>query len=75
MAKIVCITAKKDGFRRAGMAHSAAATDHAAEEFDAKRLALLKAEPMLVVQEIDLPDEPLATDDPGKGTGKGAGKR
>jgi hypothetical protein len=63
MAKIIRITAKRDGFRRAGLTHSSQAVDHKAEDISAKQLAALKAEDMLVVQELDLPD---AADGKGK---------
>lgn len=46
------ITALKDGFRRCGVAHSATATDHADDRFSKKELAELKAEPMLLVEEV-----------------------
>lgn len=58
MAKIIRITAKRDGFRRAGLVHSATPTDYLAEKITAKQLKILQAEPMLVVQELELPDEP-----------------
>ncbi|MBL4757576.1 MAG: hypothetical protein JKY32_08050 [Rhizobiales bacterium] len=45
----ITITAKKDGFRRCGMAHPAEPTTHPAETFTAKELAILEDETMLVV--------------------------
>ena len=54
--KIVRITAKRPGFRRAGKAHPDTPTDHPAEVFSAAELRALKTEPQLVVQELDLPD-------------------
>lgn len=58
----VLITAKKDGFRRCGMAHSSDAVKHPDGTFTAEELEILKAEPMLVVQELDdVPADPLAT--------------
>lgn len=57
----VIITAKKDGFRRCGMAHSSDAVKHKDGTFTEEQLAILKAEPMLVVQElVDVPTDPLA---------------
>lgn len=57
----VIITAKKDGFRRCGMAHPANAVEHADGTFTEEQLAILKAEPMLVVQELaDDSANPLA---------------
>jgi len=68
VAKIIRITAKKDGFRRAGLVHPATPTDHPIERFTASQLVDLKAEPMLVVQELELPDEPKGAG--GKSGGK-----
>lgn len=48
----VQITAKKDGFRRAGVAHPAVMTEYGDDAFTAKQLAQLKAEPMLTVKFI-----------------------
>lgn len=45
------ITAKRDGFRRAGIAHPAQATDHKAGAFDLEQYEALKADPSLVVVE------------------------
>lgn len=49
------ITARRDGFRRAGMAHAASPVTHAIRTFTAEQLAALKAEPMLVVEEVEAP--------------------
>jgi hypothetical protein len=54
---VIRITSKQDGFRRAGIAHPAGPVDHPAEEISAEQLEILRAEPMLVVQELELPDE------------------
>lgn len=56
MATMIRITAKRDGFRRAGIAHPAAPTDHAPGTFTKQQFAQLMAEPMLVVQEVEVPD-------------------
>lgn len=48
---MIRITAKKDGFRRAGMAHAGTREYHDGA-FTAEVLAVLRAEPMLVVEEI-----------------------
>lgn len=56
MTKVIRITAKRDGFRRAGIAHPAVATDHAIDRFTAAQLEALEAETMLVVQGIELPE-------------------
>lgn len=46
------ITARRDGFRRAGMRHPARPVDHEAGTFSAAQVAALKADPMLKVVEI-----------------------
>ncbi|HHZ1080626.1 TPA: HI1506-related protein [Yersinia enterocolitica] len=46
------ITAKRDGFRRCGMAHSDKTQTYADDHFSPKVLAELKAEPMLVVSHV-----------------------
>ena len=48
----VQITAKKDGFRRAGVAHPAVMTEYEDGTFTDEQLAQLKAEPMLTVKVI-----------------------
>lgn len=52
------ITAKVANFRRAGLAHPDYPVDYPATRFTAAQIAALKAERMLVVQDIDLPDAP-----------------
>ncbi|WP_197716890.1 HI1506-related protein [Mesorhizobium sp. DCY119] len=46
----VRISAKRDGFRRCGLAHPKAATDHAVEHFTPNELERLLAEPLLTVE-------------------------
>jgi hypothetical protein len=47
------ITAKpRNGFRRCGLHHPAAAVDHPEGRFSAAEIALLKAEPNLVVEDL-----------------------
>lgn len=53
MAKVLRITAKRDGFRRAGIAHPAQPTDHPLDSLSDDQVEALKAEPMLVVEEIE----------------------
>ena len=50
---MIRITAKKDGFRRCGIAHSKMAVDYPDGKFEKDQLEILKKEPMLVVQELD----------------------
>lgn len=53
MSKMIEITAKRDGHRRAGMAHSATPTQHEAGVFDEDQLQMLMDDPQLVVREIE----------------------
>jgi hypothetical protein len=57
MAKFLRITAKRNGFRRAGIAHSDAPTDHPVSHFKPAQIEQLKDEPMLVVQEVEVESE------------------
>ena len=61
---MIIITSKKDGFRRAGVAHSARTTEYPDGFFSDEQLELLRAEPMLYVLEGDegqaeLTDKPV----------------
>ena len=61
---MIIITAKKDGFRRCGIAHSAKRVEYPADAFSSEQLAELQAEPMLVVEHVatcpaPAPPEPL----------------
>lgn len=58
----IAITAKKDGFRRAGRAHSAQRTIWPAKTFNQAQLAQLQAEPMLVVEVLLAPPEAQGSD-------------
>ena len=49
---MIRITTKKDGFRRAGMAHHGT-KDYPDDAFTPEQIAQLEAEPMLVVQRLD----------------------
>lgn len=64
MTKTIRVTAKRDGFRRAGRAWSGT-TEVPAGDLSKAQLAQLKSEPMLVVDEIDAP----APKEPGGGEG------
>lgn len=57
MAKGIRITSNVDGFRRGGIAHAKGATDHALDKFTKEQLAQLRAEPNLVVEDVEL-EEP-----------------
>lgn len=70
---MIRITSKKDGFRRAGKAHSSKPTEYFESDFTAEQLAVLKAETMLIVEE--LPDtEGEETEAGGKGRRKKKGE-
>lgn len=56
----IVITAKKDKFRRCGVAHSKEATTWPDGKWLPREIKALKAEPMLVIQEV-------AAEEAGKG--------
>ncbi|MBK7542458.1 MAG: hypothetical protein IPI57_11890 [Candidatus Competibacteraceae bacterium] len=56
MAQLIRITAKRHGFRRAGMAHPTTPTEHPGDRFTAEQLRTLKEEPMLVVELLPDPE-------------------
>ena len=68
---MIKIIAKKDGFRRAGMAHYGTRT-YPDGRFTAGQLESLKAEPSLVVEEI--PDPPDPVEGSGESEASSAGK-
>lgn len=47
---MIRITAKQEGFRRCGIAHSVAAVEYNDDQFTSEQLAWLQAEPMLEVE-------------------------
>lgn len=53
MTKMLRITAKRAGFRRAGMAHPDTPVDHKLSDLSKEQIEALKAETMLIVQEIE----------------------
>lgn len=67
--KVLRITAKRDGRRRAGIDHPASPVDHPLDAFSKAQIEQLMADDQLVVQEteIDVPDD--------KGDEKPAGGR
>lgn len=59
---MIRITSKREGFRRCGIAHSRAAVDYPDDRFSPEEFAVLKAEPMLLVVEIqEQPPEKTAS--------------
>lgn len=57
---MIRIRSKKDGFRRCGMAHPAGPVEYPNEKFTPAQLKILRAESMLLVEEI--PDGPPKKD-------------
>ena len=55
---MIRITSKKEGFRRCGVAHSKGPVEYPNGRFTTEELAILKAEPMLLVEEIPDPEPP-----------------
>lgn len=63
----IIITALEDGFRRCGVAHSKEAQEHADDVFSAAQLAMLQAEPMLLVEVTSAPEpDPTEAKPPAK---------
>lgn len=46
------ITSKRDGFRRCGISHPASPAEYPDEQFSKEEIKVLKAEPILVVEEF-----------------------
>lgn len=70
---ILRITAKRDGFCRAGKSHPAEPVDHPDGTFPPEQIKALEAEPMLVVQELpdeDVGEEPKVKEKKDKSGGK-----
>lgn len=49
---MIRITSKREGFRRCGIAHSKTPKEYPDDKFTKEQLAALKAEPMLMVEEV-----------------------
>lgn len=49
---MIRISSKREGFRRCGIAHSKEPTEYPDDRFTPAELKALKAEPMLVVEEV-----------------------
>lgn len=67
---MIIITAKKDGFRRCGVAHSAKPVEYQDDAFTPDQLAELQADPMLVVELTEAKDSKPASKPAGKKTDK-----
>ena len=57
---MIRIASRIDGFRRCGMAHPTGPVDHPDDRFTPDEIAVLEAEPALMVQRV----APAAPDDP-----------
>lgn len=69
--KMLRIVAKKDGFRRCGVAHTGTQT-YPLDRFTAAQRKVLEAEPNLVVDEVYVEDpKPSQDEDTGKAGVKG----
>lgn len=55
---MIIIKSKQHNFRRCGMAHPAEAVDYPDDRFTKEELAILKAEPMLIVERVEAKKEP-----------------
>lgn len=73
--KAIRITAKVAGFRRCGLAHSNTPTDHPDGTFSAEQLEILKNDPMLKVEEVEVDDSPAETFEAQEGNFEGEIKR
>lgn len=62
---MIIITAKKDGFRRCGVAHSSRPVEHQDDAFTPEQLVDLQADPMLVVELTEAKD-PKSVSKPAK---------
>ena len=49
---MIRITSKKDGFRRCGITHPASPVEYPDDQFSKEELKVLKAEPILIVEEV-----------------------
>ncbi|MDD2870121.1 HI1506-related protein [Neomegalonema sp.] len=67
--KALRIAARRSGFRRAGLAHPAHPVLHPLEDLTEAQIALLKAEPMLVVQGVEIEAPEGAEEDGASGPG------
>jgi hypothetical protein len=66
---ILRITARRHGFRRAGLAHPAVPVDHPIGELTNEQIEALLAEPMLVVERVEIDEaDPAIADTASGGT-------
>lgn len=75
--KVIRICAKRNGFRRAGIAHPDTPVEHPIKRFTPEQMERLAHEPMLIVDILDRPDpagEAAASPAKGRGAKAEAGK-
>lgn len=60
MAKIIRVTADRDGLNRGGIIHPKGTTDYPREDLTDQQIDHFKLEPWLTVEELDLPDDTAA---------------
>ncbi|MCY1356905.1 hypothetical protein D9M68_303300 [compost metagenome] len=71
---IVRIKSSRDGYRRCGVAHPKATTDHPASRFTEDELARLQDDPVLTVELLDGElEEPADSDGDGSSSAGGSG--
>jgi len=72
---MIRIKSKKDGFRRCGIAHPKEAVQYPDDRFSEKELAILKAEPVLIVEIVkEKKDAGVSTATEADETGKESAK-
>jgi hypothetical protein len=54
---MIRIKSSQDGFRRCGIAHSAEVTEHEDNAFTEEQMEILKAEPVLLVEVVEVVEE------------------
>ena len=83
MAKIKAlrVASRRPGFRRAGLTHPAQAVLHPLESLTEEQIAQLKAEPLLVVEEVEIEEsekggaKPEASGKPAASVQKGGARK
>lgn len=72
---MIRITAKQDGFRRSGMAHSKEPKEYPDDKFSKEQLAALKAEPMLIVEIVEKTKSPATQEKRAEDKPQGKGRK
>jgi hypothetical protein len=50
---MICITSKKEGFRRCGVSHTKEPVEYADDKFSEEEIAVLEADPMLAITHVE----------------------